>query len=65
LLAVPGADKQLDANVDHGNVTGHFMRVDVTLHRVPELDREGLSGYGIVDTEDNVTLRFGAQRIEL
>jgi hypothetical protein len=33
--------------------------------RVPELDREGLSGYGILDTENNVTLRFIAQRIEL
>jgi hypothetical protein len=33
--------------------------------RVPELDGDGLSGYGIVDTEDNLTLRFAAQRIEL
>jgi hypothetical protein len=33
LLAVPHADKQLEANVDHGNVVGHFIRVDVTLQR--------------------------------
>jgi hypothetical protein len=33
--------------------------------RVPKLDSEGLSGYGIVDTENNLTLRFAAQRIEL
>jgi hypothetical protein len=33
--------------------------------RVPEFDGEGLTGYGIVDTESNVTLRFAAQRIEL
>ncbi len=35
--------------------------------RVAELDDDdqGLMGYGIVDTEDNVTLRFAARELEL
>ncbi len=33
--------------------------------RVPELDDGEVLGYGIVDTENNVTLRFGAQRTDL
>jgi hypothetical protein len=38
--------------------------VDALVH-VPELDGDGLSGYGIVDTEDNLTLQFTAQRIDV
>jgi hypothetical protein len=35
------------------------------LVRVPELDAGAKHGYGIVDVESNVTLRFVADRIEL
>lgn len=33
--------------------------------RVPELDGDGRLGYGIIDTEGTVTLRFAARRIDL
>jgi hypothetical protein len=32
--------------------------------RVPDLDEDGLSGYGLVDTEGTLTLQFAATRIE-
>jgi hypothetical protein len=73
LLAVPHADKQLDANVDYGNVAGHFVRVDVMLQRdslyPPDDDGDSgsVAGYVALSPEEAIEfaelLRERAERI--
>jgi hypothetical protein len=73
LVAVPDVDEQLDANVDYGNVTGHFVRVDVTLLRdslfspVDVGDSEPVRGYVALSAEEAIAfadlLRERAARI--
>jgi hypothetical protein len=73
LLAVTDVDEQLDANVDYGDVAGHFVRVDVTLPRdslyspVNAGDSESVRGYIALSAEGAIAfadlLRERAERI--
>jgi hypothetical protein len=68
---VAEVDKQLDANVDYGDVAGHFIRVDVTLPRdalYPHADDGGpVAGYVVLSAQEAIAfadeLRERAERI--
>ena len=70
LLSVSDVDKHLDANVDYGNVVGHFVRVDVTLPRdaLYEATDDGpVTGYVALSADEAIEfadlLRERAERI--
>ena len=66
-------DPQLDANVDYGNVTGHFVRVDVALRRDSLYSSDGdgdsdpITGYVALSAEEAIAfadlLRERAERV--
>jgi hypothetical protein len=70
---VPDDDPQLDANVDYGNVTGHFVRVDVALRRdalypsAEDGDSDPVTGYVALSAEEAIAfadlLRERAERV--
>jgi hypothetical protein len=70
---VPDEGKQLDANVDYGNVVGHFVRVDVALRRDSlyppddDGDSEPVTGYVALSAEEAIAfadvLRERAERV--
>ena len=67
-------EPQLDANVDYGNVTGHFVRVDVALRRdalysssADGGESDPITGYVALSAEEAIAfadlLRERAERV--
>lgn len=73
LIDVSDLDERLDANVDYGNVAGHFVRIDVTLRRdslyppADDGDSGPVTGYVVLSADEALAfadlLRERAERV--